>query len=185
MINWLTYVSSVKLNWITLSTSVLDFTAVMNDRNGSGRGGAYRLFLNYRNGSGRGVLIAYDCTNLPARRRTDLEFDTPIESFVLDVIINNRKWAVLGAYRTPSVKNIVFTDMFTKGLDKISTQYDNVLIAGELKYDMLDISKGASLSDICDIFYLSSLKSATCHMKTSSPPFSGWFTNKYIPILLQ
>ena len=91
-------------------------------------------------------------------RRTDLEFDTPIESIVLDVIINNRKWAVLGTYRPPSVKNNVFTDMFTKGLDKIFTQYDNVFIAGELKYDMLDKSKGATLSDMCDIFDLSSLR---------------------------
>ena len=41
---------------------------------------------------------------------------------------------------------------------------------GDLNYDMLDKSKGATLSDICDIFDLSSLiKSATCHMKNSKP----------------
>ena len=115
-----------------------------------------------------GVLSpTYAQTSLPGAELT-CEFDTPIESIVLDVIINNRKWAVLGTYRPPSVKNSVFTDLFTKGLDRISTHYDNILIAGDLNYDMLDKSKGTTLSDICDIFDLSSLiKSATCpHEKT-------------------
>ena len=140
----------------------------------------FKAFRNDRNGSGGG-LIAYIRTNLPARRRTDLEFDIPIESIVLDVIINNRKWAVLGTYRPPSVKNSVFTDIFTKGLDRISTHYDNILIAGNLNYDMLDKPKGATLSDICDIFDLSSLiKSATCHMKNSkSSLVDVLLTNKH------
>ena len=64
----------------------------------------YKSFLNDRNSSGGG-LIAYVRSNLPARRRHYLEFDSPIETIVLDIQINNRnnrKWAIIGAYRPPS-----------------------------------------------------------------------------------
>ncbi|MCW4342515.1 MAG: hypothetical protein N0E48_03985 [Candidatus Thiodiazotropha endolucinida] len=129
----------------------------------------FKAFRNDRNNSGGG-LIAYVRSNLPARRRTDLEFETPIESIVLDVVLNNRKWAILGTYRPPSVNNNIFSDIFTRGLDRISTQFDNILIAGDLNYDLSDKTKGATLLDLCDIFDLSSLvKSATCFMKNSVP----------------
>ena len=81
-------------------------------------------------------------------------FDFPIETIVLDISINNRKWAVIGAYRPPSVDNRTFTDTVTKGLDKISIHFENILTFGDLNYDMLDKSKGETLTDICDIFDL-------------------------------
>ena len=71
----------------------------------------YKAFRNDRNGSGGG-LMAYVRSNLPTRRRSDLELQRPIESIVLDVIINDRKWAVVGAYRPPSVDNKLFADIF-------------------------------------------------------------------------
>ena len=88
----------------------------------------YKAFRNDRNASGGG-LMAYVRSNLPARRRPDLELQGPIETIVLDVIINGRKWAVIGVYRPPSVDNKLFTDIFTRGIDKISTQYNNILVA--------------------------------------------------------
>ena len=39
---------------------------------------------------------------------------------------------MLGTYRPLSVKSGVFTDIFIKALDRISSQHDNVLIAGDL-----------------------------------------------------
>ena len=63
----------------------------------------YRSFRNDRNCSGGG-LIAYVRSNLPARRRPELEFCSPIETIVLDVVINNRKWALVGAYRPQAFK---------------------------------------------------------------------------------
>ena len=129
----------------------------------------YKAFRNDRNASGGG-LMAYVRSNLPARRRPDLELQRPIETIVLDVLINDRKWAVIGAYRPPSVDNKLFTDIFTKGIDKISTQYDNIMVAGDLNYDCLDSSKSKTLSDICDIFDFTNLvKTATCFMKHSTP----------------
>ena len=97
----------------------------------------YNFFRNDRNSSGGG-LIAYVRSNLPARRRHDLEFDNPIETIVLDIQINNRKWAIIGAYRPPSLKNHIFSDILTKGLDKLSIHFDNVMLLGDLNYDCLD-----------------------------------------------
>ena len=64
--------------------------------------------------------------------------------------INNRKWDIVGAYPPPSVDNKTFSDLFTRGMDRISTIYDNILIVGDLKYDTLAKSKGATLLDLCD-----------------------------------
>ena len=44
-----------------------------------------------------------------------MEFDIPIESIVLDVTINNRKWTVLGTYRPPSVKKVFSLTYLPKG----------------------------------------------------------------------
>ena len=57
----------------------------------------YRAMRNDRNGSGGG-LVAYVRSNLPARRRKDLELDSLTEPIVIDTVINNRKWAIIGAY---------------------------------------------------------------------------------------
>ena len=80
--------------------------------------------------------------------------------------MKNRKWTVIGVYRPPLVENKFFTDIVTKGLDKISVHYDNVMLTGYLKYDCLSESKCSTLYDLCDIFSLKNLiKSPTCYMK--------------------
>ena len=129
----------------------------------------FRPFRNDRTGHGGG-LLAYVSSTLPARRRQDLEFDLPIESILLETTMNNRKWAVIGVYRPPSVENKLFTDVITKGLDKISVHYDNVMLTGDLNYDCLSESKCSTLNDLCDIFSMKNLiKSPTCYMKNCIP----------------
>ena len=84
--------------------------------------------------------------------------------------INKRKWAIVGAYSPPSMDNKLFTDIFTRDMDQISTKFENILIAGDINYDILDKTKGATLLDLCDIFDFSSIiRSATCFMKNSVP----------------
>ena len=107
----------------------------------------YKAFRNDRNCSDGG-LIAYVRSNLPARRRPDLELELPIETIVLDVTVNNRKWAIVGVYRPPSMDNKLFTDLITKGMDRITTKFDNIVLAGDLNYDTLDKTKGATLLDL-------------------------------------
>ena len=55
-------------------------------------------------------------------------------------------------------------------MDKISTEIDNIVIAGDLNYDTLNKDKGATLLDLCDIFDFTNLiKSATCLKKNCIP----------------
>ena len=129
----------------------------------------YKSFRQDRNSSGGGLMV-YVRSNLPVRHRPDLELESPAETIVLDVCINNRKWAVVGAYRPPWVDNKRFSDIVTKGTDKIATQFDNILILGDLNYDCMDKSKGSTLFDLCDIFdFRNLIKSPTCFTKNFTP----------------
>ena len=107
----------------------------------------YKTFRQGRNSSGGGLMV-YARSSLPVRRRLDLELESPVETIVLDVCINNRKWAVVGAYRPPWVHKL-FSDIVTKGTDKIATKFDNIILLGDLKYDCQDKSKVSTLFDLC------------------------------------
>jgi hypothetical protein len=41
---------------------------------------------------------------------------------------------------------------FNKTFDKISVKYDNVILIGDLNYNVLDEDKGTPLTTMCDIF---------------------------------
>lgn len=56
-----------------------------------------------------------------------------------------------------------FSNDFIQTFDQLSVKYDNILILGDLNYNMLfDNSKSTPLNNVCDIFYYSNLiKKAT------------------------
>jgi hypothetical protein len=41
---------------------------------------------------------------------------------------------------------------FNKTFDKISVKYDNVILIGDLNYNVFDEDKGTPLTTMCDIF---------------------------------
>jgi hypothetical protein len=57
-----------------------------------------------------------------------------------------------------------FSNDFIQTFDQLSVKYDNILIRGDLNYNMLlDNSKSTPLNNVCDIFDFSNLiKKATC-----------------------
>ena len=66
--------------------------------------------------------------------------------------------------------NKLFSDIFTKGLDKVSVPFDNIMVTGDLNYDCFEPSKSKPLIDICDIFDLTNMvKPAICFMKNCNP----------------
>lgn len=70
---------------------------------------------------------------LPSRRRADLELEI-VESIVIEVIVNDRKWAIIGTYNPPAnAINLVYDDLLCKNLDRISIHYDHVMMVGDLK----------------------------------------------------
>ena len=88
-----------------------------------------------------------------------------------------RTLAVIGVYRPPSVDNKLFLDFVTKGIGKISTHYENIMVAGDISYDCLDSAKSKTLTDIFDFTNL--IKSATWFMKNCTPSLvDAFLTNK-------
>lgn len=64
-----------------------------------------------------------------------------------------------------------FSNDFIQTFDQLSVKYDNILILGDLNYNMLlDNSKSTPLNNVCDIFDFSNLiKKATCFTKDALP----------------
>jgi hypothetical protein len=85
---------------------------------------------------------------------------------LMEILINKRKWLISGLYRPQSINDNNFNKDFIDTFDKISTLYDNVLILGDINYDMLSEHKGAPLKNVCDIFdFVNLVKSPTCFTK--------------------
>ena len=63
-----------------------------------------------------------------------------------------------------------FNEYFTTNLDKCTMNYDNILVIGDLNFNMLNETKCKTLNDLCDVFNLSQLVSKpTCYMKGYAP----------------
>ena len=107
--------------------------------------------------------------DLPSRRRPDLATET-IESIVIETTVCDRKWAILCSYRSPSLSDNMFTNDFTVCMDKLHVHFDNIIVIGDLNYDLTVPTKSKALKSHCDVFDLSSLvKKATCFTKTAPP----------------
>ena len=98
-------------------------------------------------------------------------FNTPnAETICLELIIANRIWFFIFAYRPESIDRDIFFGELKISLSKAVTHYDYILLAGDLNIDMdiptCDIR--GYLSDICDTFGLSNIISKkTCTKKDS------------------
>ena len=68
------------------------------------------------------------------------------------------------------MNNNDFLEYLTKSLDKCFVSYENIIIFGDLNFDMLCTEKSQILNDISDIFSLSQLvKGPTCFKKGCNP----------------
>jgi hypothetical protein len=89
---------------------------------------------------GGGGLLMYVRSDIACDRKDKLEFKC-IDSIMVDIYINIRKWIITGVYRPPSIKDENFSNDFISTCDKLSTTYDNFLVIGDLNYDMLSPQK--------------------------------------------
>ena len=94
----------------------------------------FNSFRKDRSAYGGGIL-AYVRADLPSRRRPDLETET-IESIVIETTVCDRKWAILCCYRSPSLSDNMFTNDFTLCMDKLHVHFDNIIVIGDLNYDL-------------------------------------------------
>ena len=128
----------------------------------------FKSFRKDRSAHGGGIL-AYVRADLPCRRRPDLE-PAIIESIVIETTVCDRKWAIVCSYRSPSLSDNIFTNDFTVCMDNLHVHFDNIIVIGDLNYDLTVPTKSNALKSVCDVFDLSSLvKKATCFTKNAPP----------------
>lgn len=128
----------------------------------------YKLQRRDRTSSGGGI-AAFIRSDIPARRRKDLEHEL-IESIYFEVILNKTKWIISCVYRPPNMSDSQFFNCLTPNVDKLITQYDNVMLLGDFNYDLLQKEKGKPLMDFIELFDFKNLiQSATCFMKNCTP----------------
>ncbi|KAK2153895.1 hypothetical protein NP493_2247g00007 [Ridgeia piscesae] len=128
----------------------------------------YRSFRKDRTGRGGGILT-YVRSDLPTRQRPDLELQH-VESIVIETTVCGRKWAIVCVYRPPSMPNACFIDDFTTCIDKVHVHFDNIIVIGDLNYDLVKPDKSQPLHTVCDIFDFTNLiKTPTCFMKDAPP----------------
>ena len=116
-----------------------------------------------------GGLMAFLRSDLPVKRRTDLE-SKDIESICIELSMNKRKWGILCLYRKPTLQDCVFEQQFTNCLDKMYISFDHIICIGDLNYDLLKADKCRPLTNVCDNFNLENIvKNLTCCMKNNAP----------------
>ena len=63
-------------------------------------------------------------------------------------------------------QTIFFTNYFTLCMDKLHVHFDNIIVIGDLNYDLTVPTKSKALKSVCDSFYLRSLVTkARCFTK--------------------
>ena len=73
-------------------------------------------------------------------------------------------------YHPPSQSPKSYTENAVKGLDSPFTNFENVILLGDLNFKMLVKEKSAPLIELCDIFDLTNMvKEPTCFPKNSNP----------------
>ena len=56
--------------------------------------------------------------------------------------------------------------MYTTCIDKVHVHFDNIIVIGDLNYDLFKPNKSQPLHTICDIFdFINLIKTPTCFMK--------------------
>ena len=89
---------------------------------------------------------------------------------MLESTIAGRKWAIVCAYRPPTLQNSTFTDDFTVALDRIHVHFDNIIVVGDLNYDLTQPAKREPLRSVCDIFdFINVVKQPTCFTNNAPP----------------
>ena len=125
----------------------------------------YHLWRADRSSHGGGILV-YLRSDLACDRKRKLECQF-IESVFVEINFNkDKKFLVSGLYRPPTMSDEQFTKDFNKTFDKILMSYENIIILGDLNYNMMNKDKCVPLQTMCDIFDLENLvKSETCFKK--------------------
>jgi hypothetical protein len=83
-------------------------------------------------------------TDTPAKRIFDIKCKT-LENIVYEATLDKVKWLIFALYRPPSMPNNLFTKHMSTLLDKGIKHYENLIVIGDLNYDLLCTEKSQTL----------------------------------------
>ena len=129
----------------------------------------FTLHRKDRNAHGGGI-ITYIRSDLPHRRRTDLELNyaSAFELVVREVqFYKKEKWFICSCYKLPCIKDSVFERSFSELLNSLQIESPHILIIGDINFDM---NKENTLSNLCNTYDLKNLVSGpTCNKGANQP----------------
>ena len=103
-------------------------------------------------------------TDFPSSRKGNLESEN------MENIIEVNIWLIMGIYKAPSMSDNDFSTYFIKNIDECIRYYENIILLGDLNFDMVNNQKCQTLNDLCDVFNLSQLiTNPTCFKKGCTP----------------
>jgi hypothetical protein len=85
------------------------------------------------------LLSKYESENWGSKQK-NLECET-IESIAVELLVNGKKWLISGKHRPQAISDNELINDFTKIYDKISVKFDNMIVLGDLNYDLLSLQK--------------------------------------------
>ena len=128
----------------------------------------YHMWRADRSINGGGIL-AYLRSDIAGERKQEYEFEE-IESIAIQVNLDKSKLLIFGSYKHPSITNTSFQVDFDLKIDKSLSKFENIVVIGDLNYDMLCTDKSQTLRNCCDIFALDNLISEpTCFTVNNAP----------------
>ena len=63
----------------------------------------------------------------------------------------------MSIYKPPSMSDNDLSTLFIKNIDQCIIYYDNIIVMGDLNFDMLNDKKCQALKDLCDVLDFSQL----------------------------
>ena len=102
------------------------------------------------------------------------------ETICINLTIQERKWFIMFAYRPESIDRKLFFDEVNKSLSKVTKEYENLIIVGDLN---IDIAAGTDkynlLSEFCATYNLKNLvKGITCNKSQQGSSIDVILSNK-------
>ena len=104
-----------------------------------------------------------------------------IEAIHVELLRNEHKWLLMANYRPPSQSPKSYTENAVKALDSPFNNFENMILLGDLNFNMLVKEKSAPLTELCDIFDLTNMVTEpTCFPKKTAffERCSGWPQSK-------
>ena len=117
--------------------------------------------------SNSGGLLVYLRDDIPHRRLESAEVNgNGFESICMEVTIGNTKSVITSIYKHPRVTHANFKIYFSKLIDTLLRQYDDLIFLADANCCP---TKSSTIQDICDLYGLTNLiKDPTCHKSKKS-----------------